>query len=122
MTNYIIHMLSKDARRRIIEYLVREYGASEVAELLGVSKPAVTKYIRHKTHPSDKTMERVLEVADEKMMIEILAIIGKEFTLAINDYNELLKEVGGNRRLEVILEEMREALEKLEETINEKTS
>jgi predicted transcriptional regulator len=114
---HIIHMIGKDARRRIIELLVRAYGPSQTAQLLGVSKPAVTKYMKGETHPTDSVIARVLERVDDNILQGVLLIIGQELINAVNDYNELLKKLSLTRRSEHLLEELREAIYRLEETI-----
>jgi len=56
----IVHLMSKRLRRIIIEELVATYTGKGLAELLGVSPAAVSKYLSGAMHPSDKTMARAL--------------------------------------------------------------
>ncbi len=87
----LIHTLSKEARRRIIEEAVKEYGKKELAEMLGVSKAAISKYLSEKTHPSDEVLRKLFRVCDEKLKKKLILIVIDELASVIEELrNEIL--------------------------------
>jgi len=69
-----VHLLSKDARRRIVEVMLNGRSLRELSELLGVTPAAISKYKSGATHPSDEVLARILERAGEAELIEIARI------------------------------------------------
>ena len=69
------HAISKTARSRIIEILAETRSRRELARLLGITPPAVLKYMRGKTHPSDEVICRALEVAMDAELLRIKEVI-----------------------------------------------
>jgi len=62
----ICGVLSKDARLRIVRLLYDNVRTMrKLAEILGVTPPAVIKYMRGVAHPSDRVVCRAIEVASE---------------------------------------------------------
>jgi len=87
----LIHTLSKEARHRIIEEAVRVYGKKELAEILNVSKAAVSKYLSEKTHPSDEVMRRLFSVSSDSLKKKFIIIIINELISVIEELkNEIL--------------------------------
>jgi len=69
-----VHLLSKDARRRIVEVMLNGRSLRELSELLGVTPAAISKYRSGATHPSDDVLVRILERAGEAELMEIARI------------------------------------------------
>ncbi|QGA55071.1 helix-turn-helix domain-containing protein [Sulfolobus sp. E5-1-F] len=92
-----IHNLGKDARLHIIHILLQNRSKKELAEELGITPAAITKYLKGTTHPSDEIIEKCIEIANEEEYYEIVKII-------INDISEALLELLGNVNIENILE------------------
>lgn len=96
----IIHNLSKNARERIIEILLEKRSKKELAEELGLSPSAITKFINGITHPSDETIERTLEIADEEEKNMIYEIIVEDIIESLEEFinysnfeNEKIKNI-----------------------------
>ena len=95
----LLHNLSKDARQRVIEVLLRRRTLKELANELGVTEAAVSKFWRGIIHPSDETLMRALEIADEEERKEIMDIAFEDLMDAIEEllveerYREKLREV-----------------------------
>ncbi|MCE4617225.1 MAG: helix-turn-helix domain-containing protein [Desulfurococcales archaeon] len=70
--------MSKRLRRIIIEELVNTYSGKGLAELLGVSPAAVSKYLSGVMHPSDKTMIRALSLLKGEQKRKIYQMIVDE--------------------------------------------
>ena len=85
MESYYAHHLGKTARRRIIQELIAEYGNRRLAELLGVSPAAVSKYASGIMHPSDATMEKALKIARGRLREKIAKLIVRDLTKALLD-------------------------------------
>lgn len=81
-----LHNLSKDARRRIIEVMLVSRSQRGLAEDLGITPAAVNKYITGKTHPSDRILERILEIASRDEAVEISRIIAEDLAKSIEEY------------------------------------
>ncbi|QIW24289.1 XRE family transcriptional regulator [Sulfolobus sp. S-194] len=82
----IIHNLSKDARERIISLLLEKRSKKELAEELDVSPSAITKFLNGLTHPSDKTIERAIEIADEEEKERIYEIIVEDIMESLEEF------------------------------------
>ncbi len=74
MLSFLQHV-SKEARREIVRVMLRDRSQRELAELMGVSPAAVTKYIYGRTHPSDDTLMRLVRSASPRELEEIARII-----------------------------------------------
>jgi len=86
----IIHNLSKEAREKIIEVLLEKRSNKELAEDLGISPSSVTKFLNGMTHPSDVTIERALEIADDEEREKIYEIIVED---VVDSLIEFLSEI-----------------------------
>ena len=82
----IIHNLSKDARERIIDILLEKRSKKELAEELGISPSAITKFVNGITHPSDETIEKALEIADEEERERIYEIIAEDIIESLEEF------------------------------------
>mgnify|MGYP001772498552 FL=1 len=82
----IIHNLSKDAREKIINILLEKRSKKELAEELGISSSAITKFINGITHPSDETIKKAIEVADEEEKERIYEIIAEDIIESLEDF------------------------------------
>jgi len=80
-----VHLLGKRARERIIELLASTRSYTELAELLGISTAAISKYLSGKTHPSDAVLMRAIEVANPEEKEVIIKIILEEFADGLKD-------------------------------------
>ncbi|MGC9072454.1 MAG: helix-turn-helix domain-containing protein [Acidilobus sp.] len=81
-----VHLLSKDARKRIIELLSSSRGVRRLADELGVTPAAVSKYLRGTTHPSDRVIAKAIELATPEEAAEISKIIAEVLLEGVNDY------------------------------------
>ncbi len=81
-----VHLLGKDARLRIIEVLASTRTHKEVAELLGVTPAAVTKYLTRRTHPSDAVLMRAIEAAEGEERRLISVIVRDELLAGLRSY------------------------------------
>ncbi|BFI74037.1 transcriptional regulator [Sulfurisphaera ohwakuensis] len=86
MVMRIIHNLSKDARERIISLLLEKRSKKELAEELGISPSAITKFLNGLTHPSDETIERAIEIADEEEKERIYEIIIEDIVESLEEF------------------------------------
>ncbi|MFP3259358.1 MAG: helix-turn-helix transcriptional regulator [Sulfolobus sp.] len=101
----IIHNLSKEARRKIIEILLENRSRKELAEELGLSPAAITKFLNGITHPSDETIEKVLEIASEDEKKEIINVILNDIMLSLEEFiNELNVEVEELERVKKVIQ------------------
>ena len=105
-----IHNLGKEARLNIIYTLLQNRSKKELAEELGITPAAITKYIKNKTHPSDEIIERCIEISNEEEYEAIINII-------INYLTEAMLELITNINLELI--HKNKNLEKLKNTLDE---
>ncbi|ACP36170.1 transcriptional regulator, XRE family [Sulfolobus islandicus Y.G.57.14] len=92
-----IHNLGKDARLHIIHILLQNRSKKELADELGITPAAITKYLKGITHPSDEIIEKCIEVAKEDEYYEIIKII-------ISDITEALIELSREIDIEKIME------------------
>lgn len=81
-----IHLLSKEARIRIIELALRNRSARELADELGVSPAAISKYMSRQMHPSDETMKRLFHILGDDELEEA-------YTIALEDLVEGIEEL-----------------------------
>ena len=94
----LLHNLSKEARQRIIEILLKKRTLKELANELGVTEAAVSKFWRGLIHPSDETLMKAFEIADEDERREILDVAFEDLMAAMEEllteerYRERLKE------------------------------
>ncbi|AAK40462.1 helix-turn-helix domain-containing protein [Saccharolobus solfataricus] len=87
-----IHNLGKDARLHIIHILLQNRSKKELADELGITPAAITKYLKGITHPSDEIIEKCIEIASEdEEYHEIIKVIVSDITEALM---ELLREIG----------------------------
>ncbi|MFP3064051.1 MAG: helix-turn-helix transcriptional regulator [Sulfolobus sp.] len=101
----IIHNLSKEARRKIIEILLESRSRKELAEELGLSPAAITKFLNGITHPSDETIEKALEIASEDEKREIINVILNDIMLSLEEFiNELNVEVEELERVKKVIQ------------------
>ncbi|MDT7875565.1 MAG: helix-turn-helix transcriptional regulator [Sulfolobaceae archaeon] len=101
----IIHNLSKEARRKIIEILLENRSRKELAEELGLSPAAITKFLNGITHPSDETIEKALEIASEDEKREIINVILNDIMLSLEEFiNELNVEVEELERVKKVIQ------------------
>ncbi|BCU71306.1 helix-turn-helix domain-containing protein [Stygiolobus caldivivus] len=84
----IIHNLSKEARTRIIELLLENRSKKELAEELGLSPSAITKFLSSATHPSDETIEKAFKIANEREKREIIDIILDDLLESLEEFIE----------------------------------
>ncbi len=89
-----VHLLGKDARRRVVERLAASRGVRKLAAELGVTPAAISKYLRGETHPSDRVIERALESASPEEALEVSHIVAEELLGGIKDYIEWASEKG----------------------------
>lgn len=89
-----IHNLSKDARYQIISLLLEKRSKKELAEELGLTPAAITKFLSQVTHPSDETIEKAINIADEEERKRIVRIILNDLIDSIKgileDYDEYI--------------------------------
>ena len=69
-----VHLLSKSARRRIIEIMLNGRSLRELSSVIGVTPAAISKYRLGVTHPSDEVIERILTSASERDLKEIAKV------------------------------------------------
>lgn len=86
-----LHMMGKPARRDVIAYMVLKYGQSETANLLGVSKAAISKYMKGKTHPSDEILYKAFSINDSSLRKKMLERLAGELVDALD---ELVRDYG----------------------------
>ncbi|MDM7275297.1 MAG: hypothetical protein P3X22_004145 [Thermoprotei archaeon] len=70
-----VHLLSKEARRGVVNVIVKGRGLREASSVLGVTQAAVSKYRLGATHPSDSTLERALASLDREELREVSKIM-----------------------------------------------
>jgi len=107
-----IHNISKEAREEIISELLSHRSRKELADELGITPAAIVKFSMGKTHPSDETIMRALNIANDEEKKKILQII-------INDLVSSIVEILSNNP--TIAEENLEELKKIISEIDKKT-
>ncbi len=78
------HHLGKTVRKRIIQELIAEYGNRKLAEMLGVSPAAISKYAAGLMHPSDATMSKALKIAEGRLRSKIAKLIVYDLASALS--------------------------------------
>ncbi|MBP1357176.1 MAG: helix-turn-helix domain-containing protein [Sulfolobus sp.] len=86
-----IHNLSKEARFDIILLLLEKRSKKELAAELGITPAAVAKFVSKLTHPSDETLERAIQIADNDERKRIVKIIIHDL---INGLKEAIENYG----------------------------
>ena len=85
-----VHLLSKEARFRIVKLVVDETGDQEMAAgILGVSRTAVYKFLSGRTHASDRVVMRALDYLRAKRgagWAEAVKLVTGELTRALDDF------------------------------------
>ncbi len=81
-----VHLLSKEARLRIIELALKTRSARELADELGVSPAAISKYVNGLMYPSDETMQRLFHILSGRELEEA-------YTIALEDLVEGVEEL-----------------------------
>ncbi len=111
-------MLSKDARRRIVEVMLSRRSLRELSELLNVTPAAISKYKSGATHPSDEVLSRALENASRDDLEEIARIAFNDLYSGFINLIEWMLE----RKLveSYIVEKLRELLERVESNLDVK--
>ncbi|MEL9999938.1 MAG: helix-turn-helix domain-containing protein [Desulfurococcaceae archaeon] len=85
-TDFPVHWVSKDARYKIVEFMLSTRSITELARILGISPTAVRKYVKRLSHPSDEILTRAIEQAAPYEKDTVIAII-------IDDLVEALKKL-----------------------------
>ncbi|MGC9106022.1 MAG: helix-turn-helix domain-containing protein [Thermoprotei archaeon] len=80
-----VHNLSKEARQRIVEVMLQNRTAKELAEELGLSEAAISKFRRGRIHPSDETVIKIMEIAEEDELSQIVEVIVDDLMDAVRD-------------------------------------
>ena len=88
-----IHLLSKEARLKLIELALSHRSAKELAEELGVSPAAISKYMSGRMHPSDDTIRKLFRILDPGEHVRAYTIILEDLAYGIE---ELLEYVSAN--------------------------
>jgi len=107
-----VHLLSKDARRRVVEVMLSGRSLRELSELLGITPAAISKYRSGVTHPSDEVLGRILEGASRVELEEIAKVAFNDLYLGFESLIEWMLE----RRLVEgsVLEKLRKLVERVE--------
>ena len=87
-----VHLLGKEARRRILLVLLESRSYRGLAAELGVTPAAVAKYMRGETHPSDRVLARALKTAEPEELEDIADIIVKDLVSGLEDLVEWVIE------------------------------
>lgn len=88
-----IHLLSKEARLRLIELALSHRSAKELADELEISPAAVSKYTNGKMHPSDDTIRRLFRILDQEEHVRAYTIVLEDLAYGLE---ELLEYVSSN--------------------------
>ncbi|MFP3230392.1 MAG: helix-turn-helix domain-containing protein [Caldisphaera sp.] len=81
-----VHLLGKESRQKIIEILANERGVRELANELGVTPAAVSKYLSGLTHPSDIVLEKAISIANDDEIVRIAKIVSDEFIEGLSNF------------------------------------
>jgi len=107
-----VHLLSKDARRRVVEVMLSGRSLRELSELLGVTPAAISKYRSGATHPSDEVLGRILESASRIELEEIARVSFNDLYLGFENLIEWMLE---RKLLEGhVVEKLRKLVERVE--------
>jgi transcriptional regulator with XRE-family HTH domain len=109
--SFPVHWLSKNARFKIIDLLLSTRSIRQLAEELGVSTTAIRKYLSRRTHPSDETLVKAINIMapyEEERLIRII----------IDDLVEAIKRLYGSLNKDVyrkyLVRRLREVIHGLE--------
>ncbi len=101
-----IHLLSKEARIKLLHILLVKRGKKELAEELGISPASITKYLSGRMHPSDNTLKKMIKIMDSqersrayKVMLEDLSTGLEEL---LNVIEEHIYEIDENSKNEIM--------------------
>ncbi|WP_292319557.1 helix-turn-helix domain-containing protein [Caldisphaera sp.] len=81
-----VHLLGKESRQKIIQILANERGVRELANELGVTPAAVSKYLSGLTHPSDIVLEKAISIANEEEITSIVKVVSDEFIEGLSNF------------------------------------
>jgi len=82
-TNFPVHWVSKNARYKIIEFMLSTRSITELARILGVSPTAVRKYVKRLSYPSDEILSKAIEQAAAYEKDAIVSIIIEDLIEAL---------------------------------------
>ena len=85
-----IHLLSKEARLKLLDLLLISRGKKELAEELGLSPASITKYLTGLMHPSDNTVKKMINIMSSRERARAYEIILEDLALGLE---ELLREI-----------------------------
>ncbi|BCU67141.1 hypothetical protein HS7_05780 [Sulfolobales archaeon HS-7] len=105
----IIHNISKSARSQIISLMLRERTEKELAEALDISPASITKYIKEVTHPSDKIIEKCLEIANDYEAEQIVSIILSDVFEALVEFLKVAGDKIPNEEVNILVSKIRNA-------------
>ncbi len=109
-----IHLLSKEARLRLIELALLRRSAKELAEELGVSPAAISKYTSGKMHPSDDTVRRLFRILDPEERVRAYTVILEDLVYGLEELLEYVSSngigVSGDREFQSIVKALYEYL------------
>jgi transcriptional regulator with XRE-family HTH domain len=89
-----VHLLSKDARRKIIGVMLARRSLRELSSVLDVTPTAISKYRSGATHPSDEVISRVLGGASRDELMEISRIVFDDLYSGFTSFVEWMREKG----------------------------
>ncbi|ABM79890.1 helix-turn-helix domain-containing protein [Hyperthermus butylicus] len=105
-----LQLLPPTARQRLVaETIESGYAAKDVAELMGVSSAAVSRYVHGTLAPSSETLCRLLLNIDEETRTRLLETIAESIWLSLEKLLHNLPPTPRTRRL----------LERISDTIAE---
>ena len=100
--------LPQESRRRIVEHAAtRGYAAKDLAELMGVSPPAVSRYLHGTLAPSTGAICRLLMSIDEDTRLELLLLAAREIWRLLG---ALLDQLPQGPEVEKLLTEIADTL------------
>lgn len=82
--DFPVHWISKEARYKIIEFMLSTRSVMELARQLGISPTAVRKYIKRISHPSDEVLLRAIASLAPYEKEAVLNIITDDLINAIS--------------------------------------
>jgi len=85
-----IHLLSKEARLKLLDLLLISRGKKELAEELGLSPASITKYLTGLMHPSDNTVKKMINIMSSRERARAYEIILEDLVIGLE---ELLNEI-----------------------------
>ncbi|MCX8195757.1 MAG: transcriptional regulator [Acidilobaceae archaeon] len=107
-----VHLLSKEARKRLIEILLERRGLRETSALLGVTPASISKYRYGAMHPSDETLARALKAMEEEELGEAARVIFYDLYSGFLEFIEWAVQKG------VLEREMAERLDSLSSRVS----